>query len=62
MQDPQYLQQEERSCKIIYICNKMSAHVRSSIYVILCHCVIFNSIKNLEGRPIANIHTNLFKK
>ena len=31
MYDPLYLQQEEHSCKILYICNKGSTYVRSSI-------------------------------
>ena len=31
MLDPLYLQQGEHSCKILYICNKGSTHVRSSI-------------------------------
>ena len=34
MLDPLYLQQEEHSCKILYICNKRSTQVRSSIYTI----------------------------
>ena len=32
MYDPLYLQQEEHSFEILYICNKRSTYVRSSIY------------------------------
>ena len=55
MLDPLYLQQGEHSCKILYICNKGSVHVRSSISATrgaLCYELVSSKRYKLAYTPI----------